>query len=239
MLSRRARCFEENALRLASGGRLYLWTFTRKTADDYAVTRKGWNHLLSKLRLRYPDWMGLRVYEVHPGKWNEFSHGLHVHVMCNARFDVDVIRSIVRNVSGWGRIHVVRVKTSHWRYLTKYLWKPRPDCLKGWRLWAVFGMPDRVRLCDILIDSLRARLFRFAASCPEWKSVSWPDKVRTIHEWQWQVGAGVSYLFAWGQRMEMPLVELPPVHQSWERVGVGSRQRLMPSLMEGAVTDSI
>ncbi len=190
MLSRRAFCFAANANLLASVGRLYLWTFTRRRADDYQAVRPAWNLLLTRLRRRFINWAGIRVYEVHPGQWGEISHGLHVHVICNSRFDVSEVRKIVNGSDGWGRIHVRRIKASTWRYVTKYLWKPRPDPLKGWRLWACFNMPDRSRLADIFIDSIRGNLFRLGHQSEEFRGAKWYHKLAIVARWHWEVVAG-------------------------------------------------
>jgi hypothetical protein len=180
MLSRSLFCLQSNITRLASAGRCYLWTFTRRDAEDYIKTRGAWNKLLTYLRRRLPEWSGVRVYEVHPGKWGEFSHGLHVHVVCNKFFCVDEVRAATKS-AGWGRVHVARVRKGSEHYVTKYLRKKRPAALKSWRLSAVFGMPDRTRLADCFCDSLRARLMRVVH---RWhKRLTWGGKLETVNRW--------------------------------------------------------
>lgn len=200
MLSRAMFCFRSNVAALTANGRSYLWTFTFADAVDYLALRSAWNRLLTALQRRLPAWSGVRVYEVHPGKWGEFSHGLHVHVVTNARFEVDTVRGVAE-ACGWGRVHVVRQKYSMREvlahYLAKYLSKKRPFALKGWRLWACFNMPDRVRLGDIVIDSLRSNLLRIAHQTGLVDGMDWGSLNRVVARWEWQVVAGERLVIPW------------------------------------------
>lgn len=175
--------------RLCTGNRTYLWTFTLKAAVDYEECREAWTRLLRQLTRYMPEWSGIRVYEVHPGQWNVLSHGLHIHVVSNKRHDVNRVRELAES-AGWGRIHVVHRKQSMGYYLAKYLAKPRPPCLKGWRLWATFRMKERTRLSDILIDSLRGSLFRLGFRCGAFEGMNWGEKCMLIEQWEWQFIAG-------------------------------------------------
>lgn len=62
--------------------------------------------------------------------------------------------------AGWGRIHVMKIPAERASYLAKYLSKKRPECLKGWRLWAAFGNWEWTRVKDVVFDSLFSRIYR-------------------------------------------------------------------------------
>jgi len=180
MQTKRLLLFSTHITRLAATGRTYLWTFTLREAVDYTVCRIAWNRLLTYLRRRNPSWSGVRVYEVHPGKWG-ISHGLHVHVLTNRFHDIQGVRSVCLN-SGWGRCHVTRVRKGREFYVMKYLSKTRPEALKGWRLVATFGMPDRSRMSDIICEGLRPALMRLAA---RWaRSVRWNTRLSMVARWE-------------------------------------------------------
>jgi len=196
---RRKFCFEVNASRVAGLGRLYLWTFTRRECESLNESRAEWNKLLIYLRRKLPAWSGIRVFECHPGKWGEFSHGLHVHVLCNAFHDVNLVREAARNAD-WGRIHVRRIKANRWSYVAKYLFKPRIAAFKGWRLWSCFNMPERSRMKDIIIDTLRSRLFSygFIKYGKYWRGLRWGEKLQAVRQWERETieGRPLSYPLA-------------------------------------------
>lgn len=137
---------------------LYMWTFTFKEVLDIKDTRKRWNYLLTLLKRQWPKLCGLRVFELHK------SHGLHVHLVTNRWIDVNVARALASK-AGWGRIHVKCIPAERAGYLAKYLSKDRPECLKGWRLWAGFGDWDWTRVKDVTFDSPFSRIYR---ACKEW-----------------------------------------------------------------------
>ena len=56
-------------------------------------------------------------------------------------------------------------------YLAKYRSKERPQCLKGWRLWAGFGAWDWTRVKDLLSQSRFSTIYR---ACKEW--LGWTGK---------------------------------------------------------------
>jgi beta-propeller uncharacterized protein DUF5122 len=78
---------------------------------------------------------GIRVFELHQ------EHGLHVHLVTTSFIDVNRARLLAEK-AGWGRIHVKRIPSERVTYLTKYLTKERPECLKRWRVWVVVIQPD-------------------------------------------------------------------------------------------------
>lgn len=191
MLAKRLFLMQCHIDRLRKSGALHMWTFTRREACDYKVFRAEWNKLLTYLvrffKRRGKQWSGVRVYEVHPGKWEEHSHGLHAHVVCNKRYDVEVVMDACR-AAGWGRCHVVRVRPGSEYYVTKYLGKKREPSLKGWRLTATFGMAKRARLSDIQVTSFTATLMRLCAK--EYPRASWRQKTDIVHAWWHRYVAG-------------------------------------------------
>jgi hypothetical protein len=171
--------------------KLYMWTFTFAAVLDVKATRKKWNHLLTLLKRRWPKLAGLRVFELHK------NHGLHVHLVTNRWIDVNVARELAF-LAGWGRIHVMRIPPERASYLAKYLSKDRPECLKGWRMWAGFGDWDWTKVKDVGFDSLFCRIYRACKEAFSWtgnknfrdrlRLVQWLE-IRTISE-GWKVGLG-------------------------------------------------
>ena len=154
---------KSKAAYLFSSGRLgqqtlFMWTFTFKEVLDVKATRAKWNHLLTLIRRTWPDLAGLRVFEMHK------SHGLHVHLVTNRFIDVNIALVLAKK-AGWGRIHVQRIPVERAGYLAKYLSKQRPECLKGWRLWAGFGAWEWTKVRDVIFDSTFCRIYR---ACRDW-----------------------------------------------------------------------
>jgi hypothetical protein len=133
----------------------------------------------------------LRVFELHK------NHGLHVHLVTNRWIDVNVARELAF-LAGWGRIHVIRIPPERASYLAKYLSKDRPECLKGWRMWAGFGDWDWTEVKDVVFDSLFCRIYRACKGAFSWtgnknfrdrmRLVQWLE-IRTISE-GWKEGLG-------------------------------------------------
>lgn len=170
--------FSVSRLEALGEGDLFFWTFTLRECLPVLEARKAWNKALTYIRRALPDFCGVRVFELHPG-----GHGLHVHVVTNSRFAVQVIRKALKR-TGWGRIHVKRIKRSKRKnlaaYLAKYLGKAgRPRCLKGWRLWAPFGPWQHCRCKDVEWDSTPRRIFNWLMeNYLGWETLSWWDKCR-------------------------------------------------------------
>src|SRR5438477_88637 len=140
---------------------LFFWTFTFKDVLAVKDTRKRWNHLLTLLRRHWINLQGLRVYELHE------EHGLHVHLLTNRFLEVNEARRLAQQ-AGWGRIHVKRAQPEKAGYLGKYLSKQRPECLKGWRLWAGFGAGWQwTKGKDLIRETLLSQIYR---ACKEWKN---------------------------------------------------------------------
>jgi hypothetical protein len=85
-------------------------------------------------------------------------------------------------------------------YIAKYLSKDRPECLKGWRMWAGFGDWDWTKVKDVVFDSLLCRVYRACKEAFYWtgnkhfrdrlRLVQWLE-IRTITE-VWKEGLGPS-----------------------------------------------
>lgn len=113
-----------------------------------------WNEFLTILK-RKIEFRGVRVLELHD------EHGAHLHVVTNRRYKIRTMLAL-GNRYGFGRTHVERVTNvaGGIAYLSKYLSKRRPPCLKSVRLWAAFGDIERTRACDIVCDSPFIRVLR-------------------------------------------------------------------------------
>lgn len=192
-----------------------MWTFTLAEVLDIKATRKRWNYLLTLIKRRWPKLAGLRVFELHK------NHGIHVHLVTNRWIDVNVARALAKQ-AGWGRIHVTRIPSERAGYLAKYLSKHRPECLKGWRLWAGFGEWEWTRVKDVVFNSLFCRIYRACKEAFSWtgnknfrdrmRLVQWLE-IRTVTE-VWNDGLGPSDKPYWMCSAEellggVPTVEAP------------------------------
>lgn len=169
MLSRKMVAFEANiALLMAS--QCCLWTFTFKDVLMPRVAARLWSILLQRLRRACPEFSGVRVFEIHPGVWDEFSHGLHVHLVSCDFFSDRIMNSIIRSSGFFGRWERKPITTRRGAYyIGKYLQDKRPSCLRGMRLQQTFGPRDYTRIKDIIIESTRARVWKvLARDVPGW-----------------------------------------------------------------------
>jgi len=215
MLGKRFLAFMDNVNAIAKGGRLYLWTFTFADAVDYTALRVAWNRLLTYLRRKLPDWSGIRIYEVHPGKW-DVSHGLHVHVTCNRRHDVNLVRAVCKS-AGWGRVHVKRLRAKDRFYAGKYLAKmKRPAALRGWRLVGNFNLKGATRLIDIFVNGLRPSLFRLGHATGLFNGLKWSEKMALVASWSWQRIAG--------ETLWLPFSRLTPASWQDRALTLGTRE---------------
>ena len=172
---------------------LYMWTLTFKEVLDIKDTRARWNYLLTLIKRRWPNLCGLRVFELHK------THGLHVHLVTNRFIDVNIMRALAIK-AGWGRIHVQRIPAERADYLAKYLSKERPECLKGWRLWAGFGKWEWTKVKDVVFDSPFSRIYRACAEWLHWKGnkdifarmrwVAFMELQSIINGWEFGLGPG-------------------------------------------------
>lgn len=158
--------FLMSAERLEELGRLYFWTFTFREVLEWKVARKRWNSFLTNLKKKLPKWSGVRVIEAHPGNHNSpdgYCHGIHFHVLTNEWFNVNVVRRQAVACGFGKRLQVERANYGSAKYLAKYLSKKRVSGLKGWRLWQCFGGFKGTKVANLIVDSLRARCWRYAA----------------------------------------------------------------------------
>jgi len=153
------------------------WTFTFKNPTTPEAGAKIWDRLRRRLVREWPEARLVRVFELHPG-----GHGLHIHA---ATPDWLSVRQMLRHARavGFGRIHVVKWKCDQdgpdaGDYLSKYLTKERPPCLKGKRLVGFINIPsDQVtRQCDVHYQSVMVDIWRILKSHPEWGILSFGQK---------------------------------------------------------------
>jgi len=142
----------QDSIESLPGSRSYLWTFTFSDCIQLDIAAKACSELLRRLSMSM-SFYGVRCFELHPG-----GHGLHMHVACSVRYDVNQIRKIALAL-GFGRINVQVKSRLRLLYISKYLGKQgRVKILKGVRLWAVVGKRNSqawviTRCKDIDIES--------------------------------------------------------------------------------------
>jgi len=120
--------------RLPLTGWVYLWTFTLPDQiADLSKLLESWRAFALYMRIRYPKWAGVRVFEISPGgRW-------HVHAVTVRRYDVRGVRQLAQRY-GFGRVNVKRVPASKAAYIAKYLAKMRKHReAKQTRLAGCFG----------------------------------------------------------------------------------------------------
>jgi len=177
-------------------GRLYLWTFTFAEVVIPEEVRLRWNRLLTYLRRKLPQWCGIRVYELHPGRWGEFSHGIHIHVVTTRFQDIRIVLHQARQ-AGFGRVNVKRIPRARAPYIGKYLQKRRPALLKGWRLWAAFGPTSRSRCADWENCGMRSTLWRMGIASGRFRTLNFSEKSSIVSRWHWEWAAGVALMEPW------------------------------------------
>lgn len=119
---------------LMQSRRVYFWTFTFKLTQPVWFATPAWTRLLKDLFDWFGKFQGIRVSEMHR------EHGLHFHVLMNARLPVAVVRRLAEPY-GFGRIEVqqVRHRKATTRYLVKYLAKCEKLPCRGMRRWVRLG----------------------------------------------------------------------------------------------------
>ncbi|MDD2710341.1 MAG: hypothetical protein PHV34_20360 [Verrucomicrobiae bacterium] len=151
--------FLANCDRLFEIGNVHFWTFTFPDVKDVKDASACWKRLVDWFTRAYRGQaMGVRVYELHK------EHGLHVHALIVGRYDVNLVRTAAQRY-GFGRIFVEKCRDSHsGEYLGKYLGKGRrEDCLRGKRVWAVFGIwKGKTRVKDIEVHGMLSECFKMA-----------------------------------------------------------------------------
>lgn len=159
------------------------WTITTAEPVPYVEFRAMWREAIRRLRKLCPSLKGVRVFEVHP---DEYSHGLHAHMVVTRYFDFHLIHSIF-GASGFGRCWVEWVKDNSRMssYLAKYLTKQvgqRPAALRGWRMWASVGFDSYIRVSQVRPDTVLARLFRHCYKEREsFQELAYRDKLACVY----------------------------------------------------------
>lgn len=144
----------------------FLWTFTFPDTCSFEVGATRWSNL-SKDLVRYFEFRGVRVFELHPG-----GHGLHIHVVTDRYYDVHKVLRLAKS-HGLGRTNVKRLPANAVEYVAKYLSKQRRNpVLKGKRLWQCVGC-KLCRVCDVVaitpmvyLVRLNKKLIQRSASIP-------------------------------------------------------------------------
>jgi len=180
--------------RLLEGNLKNFVTFTMEDVPDHVTDyRKHWNRLLTMLRYHFPDFAGVRIHELFPGKWGWCSHGLHTHVVCNDAMTEKKMRELSRN-AGFGRLSFKEIEAGSEEqaahYLSKYLGKKRAECLKGWQLVRSFGIIEAVRLIDIVKTSALTECWAAGAKNGFWKKMSFYEKSRWAIDRRFQMLIG-------------------------------------------------
>lgn len=191
MISRRTIAFEANIARVLLK-QCCLFTFTLVDTISPQEASKRWTRLLAAMRRYNREWSGVRVYELHPGRWKEFSHGLHVHLVSHVFFSDRVMQRLCKHYGfgRWERKHIFDHQAAY--YIGKYLNDKRPGALRGMRLQSCFGPYNWTRLRHIIVDSMRSRCFRACARRSfgdgrNWEDRSWPERLQLVARLQFDV----------------------------------------------------
>lgn len=136
--------------------KVFFWTFTWPDAMPHWCYSRSWERFIDCLRRRYTsnEFQALRVWEKHPQ-----GHGLHVHMLCNERLGVNMVRRIAVHF-GLGRVlHARRARHADSLYMSKYLSKDLG--VTGLRMWAKIGKWQHCPKNELKFDSL---------TCREWQT---------------------------------------------------------------------
>lgn len=189
MITRRMVAFEANITTLLLR-QCSMWTFTLK---ETIVPREGaerWRKLLACLRRYQPQWCGVRVFELHPGKYGIYSHGLHVHLVSHCFFSDRLMKNLCE-ANGWGHFDRRKIFSREAAfYVGKYLSKKRPGALHGMRLVSCFGPWQWSRLRSIICEGFRTNCFKAAASRSwndgrSWEERGWMEKLSLVARVEW------------------------------------------------------
>lgn len=149
----------------------YFWTFTWPTPMSYWCYSKSWDRFVDLLNRNYTseEFMAVRVWERHP------EHGgLHIHMLCNERLYVGLMRRLARHCGLGFVLHVAPVRDGYVvpgglkvgpsvsvaRYMSKYMTKD--GAIDGLRLWGKLGQWEHVKCSDLEFRSKEADAFRSA-----------------------------------------------------------------------------
>ena len=137
----------------ACGGKLYFWTFTPAMLYTDKAFARCWNRFFTRLAYyqQRHDFMGLRVFQ-------RFKKGdLHVHMVCNQRFYVGVLRRLCCG-TGMGKVlHVRKASADDAVYLSRYM--SRDFAFVGVRDWAKLGDWEHTRGIDLVAGGADAAEF--------------------------------------------------------------------------------
>lgn len=188
-------------------------TFTMVDVPDHVTEyRVHWNRLLTYMRRACPAWAGVRIHELFPGRWGWCSHGLHTHVVCNDALSEKKMRSIAR-LAGFGRMSFKEIEPGSEKqasvYLSKYLGKKRPECLKGWQLVRSFGIIEPVRLIDIEKRSALTEAWAIGATLPRWAKMSFYERSRCALRIRWRMLEGSIWSESFTHRDPLPAWAVP------------------------------
>lgn len=143
------------ALAKQQGRQVYFWTFTWAEPMAYWCYGPSWHRFSRWLVRDYTsdDFAALRVWERHPQ-----GHGLHVHMLCNERLDVNHMRQGAVHFGLGYVLHVRKAIPKDAGYLSKYMTKD--GRIPGVRQWAKLGNWEHVKCCDLEFHSKEADHFR-------------------------------------------------------------------------------
>jgi hypothetical protein len=110
----------------------------------------------------------------------DYSHGWHIHLVCNKFLDLEKMRPIASR-EGVGRIDFQNVTKEGARYLGKYLHKHRPGPNKGIPLWVAVGLIDAHRVKDIAVESTRTCAYHTLANAIHWfTTLRWTARTQMV-----------------------------------------------------------
>lgn len=165
---------------------IYMWTFTfEKFQPDWRAMMR-WNEFRDTLIGKkvgyglYPNLVGLRVVEVHPGRnFHGLSHGLHFHCLFNMRVNIHRIKRLLRRCD-FGRVSARKVTKEEAMYVGKYLTKGQPELGKGTRRWGTINWPCSTKVSMIKVESQFHTNMRKVQDAIKTEQLS-PDVVHSIY----------------------------------------------------------
>jgi hypothetical protein len=123
-----------------------------------------------------------------------------------------LMRSIAR-LAGFGRMSFKTIErcdeSKASRYLSKYLGKKRPECLKGWQLARTFGVVDSVRLIDIEKTSALTEAWAIGATIPRWKKLTFREKSSLALQIRWRMYQGEVWSESFTSSLSLPPCLVP------------------------------
>lgn len=135
---------------------VYFWTFTWPLAMSYWCYTRSWRKFTDLLWKQYTseEFAGLRIWERHP-----VHGGLHVHMLCNERLYVGLMRRLARHCGLGFVLHVRKARADDGQYMAKYMTKD--GSIDGMRMWGKLGNWEHIKCGDLEFQSKEADKFRF------------------------------------------------------------------------------